>query len=84
MTIYLTEETKEEIITKIAELSKIELESVNSSFYQGKMSVLREILTNCIVLPDVELWENTPMYFSPKMCEAFNNEYPNGIIILKD
>lgn len=84
MKIYITEETKQEIVTKIDEYSKIEIESANPNFYQGKISELRELLDNCIILPDVELWEDTPMYFSPTMCEAFNNKFPNGIIILKD
>lgn len=84
MKVYLTEEGKKELEAEIAELKKRvpHWDGVYvSEKAKERIEVYEEILSSAVILPDTEIWENTPMYFSIKMVEAFEKEYPNGVII---
>jgi hypothetical protein len=72
--IYLTQEGKQEIEAKIAELENytyatqnIWVEGQNS----GMLKILEQILSSATILPVEEVW-NRP---------STNKKYPNGVII---
>jgi hypothetical protein len=84
--IYLTQEGKQEIEAKIAELEKLALDADKPSFRMGQKVILLEILTSAIILPVEESWQETIR----KPLENFQVEdkdstlegnYPNGVII---
>jgi hypothetical protein len=71
--IYLTQQTKEEIETKIKELERLFLLTENDT-YVGSSNALIEILSSAIILPVEEGWHKT---------YGKNNliEYPQGVLI---
>ncbi|HMT02284.1 MAG TPA: hypothetical protein PKD00_03090 [Burkholderiales bacterium] len=82
MKIYITEETKKEIETLIISLEETNTNDEREDGWKnGRLKELQKILFKSTILPEEEAWEDTPMYFSPKMVEAFKKKYPNGIII---
>jgi hypothetical protein len=91
--IYLTQEGKQEIEAKIAELEKYK-DSDNCkdprdwSFVSGKQAILKEILSSSTILPVEESFytvENKLKYHCGRTgCSkdgATLREYPNGVII---
>ena len=87
MKFYITEETKQELEAKIAQLEKykhliddIENCSDEDCFYigerGGEILALKKILESSIVLPVEESWICTPM--GTNECELV---LPNGVII---
>jgi hypothetical protein len=92
--IYLTEQSKQEIETKIAELevvNKIEIENkweVKAGVTFGCILILNEILSSAIILPVEESWDKIDDKIINAVInnEVFNKpyheiEYPNGVII---
>ena len=59
MKIYLTEECKQELEAKIAELEKSikdPKDEIMKDYFQGQESLLKEILSSVIILPVEESW----------------------------
>lgn len=78
--IYLTQEGKQEIEAKIAELENytyatqnIWIEGQNS----GMLEILEDILSSAIILPVEESWESVSDYIT----SIEQSYYPNGVII---
>jgi hypothetical protein len=74
MKFYITQETKQEIEAKIAEIESYEgLES-------GMADTLKEILSSAIILPVEESWYDTNISaVQPE--QKLGKAYPNGVII---
>jgi hypothetical protein len=74
MKFYITQETKQEIEAKIAEIESYEgLES-------GMADTLKEILSSATILPVEESWYDTNISaVQPE--QKLGKAYPNGIII---
>ena len=81
--IYITQQKKEELEAKIAELETIRNESSsdNNDWYLGRIKELKEILSEAIVLPVEESWSDTPIWQHEGIREHFEAEYPIGVII---
>jgi hypothetical protein len=80
MSIYITQQKKEELEARISELDTIRNESSsdNNDWYLGRIKVLKEILSEAIVLPVEESWDE----FYNNSDSLYNQEdYPNGVII---
>jgi hypothetical protein len=80
--IYLTQEGKEELEAKIAELDEcIEdlKDEIMKDYFIGKKTLLEEILSSATILPVEESWDNA--IDTHDVENAFNNYYPNGVII---
>jgi transcription elongation GreA/GreB family factor len=85
--IYLTEESKKEIETKIAELQEhlaIKQKDFTNhkhlcGFLDGQIDLLKEILSSAIILPVEESWDNA--IDTHDIENAFVKHYPNGVII---
>jgi len=84
--IYLTEQTKQEIEAKIAEIKNytyatqnIWIEGQNS----GMLKILEEILASATILPVEESWEEFHYTTNPvyNHFKSTDKEYPNGVII---
>lgn len=78
--IYLTQEGKQEIEAKIAELENytyatqnIRIEGQNS----GMLEILEDILSSATILPVEESWESVSDYIT----SIEQSYYPNGVII---
>jgi hypothetical protein len=87
--IYLTEEGKQEIEAKIAELDKIILLQP-AHLVQGfihRKEFLKEILSSAIVLPVEESWERLEenllegLHENTKLEDVIYIDYPKGVII---
>jgi hypothetical protein len=80
--IYLSQEGKREIETKIGELeNQLQLvgnafEDVVHNYISNKINVYKEILSSAIIIPVEESWE-TFNYHGARS----RNLYPNGVII---
>ena len=74
--IYLTEEGRQEIESRIAELEKYnyEDEKLNGDL-EGHIYALKEILSSAIILPIEENW------YDVSKSVVFENIYPNGVVI---
>jgi hypothetical protein len=88
MSIYITQQKKEELEARISELDTIRNESSsdNNDWYLGRIKVLKEILSEAIVLPVEESWDNRfdALYDAANECELMyylSQNLPNGIII---
>jgi len=81
--IYLTQESKQEIEAKIAELEDKFLlisDSLTSMENQGKVDMLKEILSSATILPVEESWYDTNISaVQPE--QKLGKTYPNGVII---
>jgi len=80
--IYLTEQSKQEIEAKIAELETIRNESSsdNNDYYLGRLKELEEVLSSAIILPVEKSLNDIPI--SVLMAKQNLSEYyPNGVII---
>jgi hypothetical protein len=84
--IYLTQEGKQEIEAKIAELEKLALDADKPSFRMGQKVILLEILSSATILPVEENWKSMiegdddyEHYIENVVC--FPTSYPNGVII---
>jgi len=80
--IYLTEQSKQEIEAKIAELETIRNESSsdNNDYYLGRLKELEEILSSATILPVEKSLNDIPI--SVLMAKQNLSEYyPNGVII---
>lgn len=73
--IYITEEGKQEIEAKIAELEIIKKET-RDIYVIGQIYMLKQIISSAIILPVEESWEHIDenTHTIPKV-------YPNGVII---
>jgi hypothetical protein len=89
--IYLTQEGKEEIEAKIAQLEKYkDSDQCNDprdwSFVVGRQFALSEILSSAIILPVEESWrdlgENSGTLYHDD-ADVLDSYYPNGVIIIK-
>ena len=81
--IYLTQEGKQEIEAKIAELEEYKDSDVckdprDWSFVSGKQAMLKEILSSAIILPVSDTWEK---YVHPALVPFFEKDLKNGVII---
>ena len=76
--IYLTQEGKQEIEAKIAELENTRKESSsdNNDYYLGRIKELKEILSSATILPVEESWGNMPIGVNESELS-----YPQGVII---
>ena len=74
--IYLTQEGKEEIEAKIAELEKLALDADKPSFRMGQKVILLEILSSATILPVEESWDDVNYHNIRKY-----NTHSNGVII---
>jgi hypothetical protein len=84
--IYLTQEGKEEIEAKIAELEKYKDSDQcddprDWSFVVGRQFALSEILSSATILSVEESWDG--FILDPKDSKYVQKEYPNGVIIIK-
>jgi hypothetical protein len=90
--IYLTEEGKQEIENKIAELEEYKDSNIckdprDWSFVSGKQAMLKEILASAIVLPIEESWEKLEenllegLHEHTRLERVIPIDYPNGVII---
>jgi hypothetical protein len=77
--IYLTQEGKQELEAKIAELEKLALDADKPSFRMGQKVILLEILSSATILPVEESWDNA--IDTHDVENAFMKHYPNGVII---
>lgn len=78
--IYLTQEGKQEIEAKIAELEGINIHLMKPSHtlgsLEGRISTLKEILSSATILPVEESWGNMPIGVNESELS-----YPQGVII---
>ncbi len=87
--IYLTQEGKQEIEDKIAEIEKERFygSELNSDYRIGQQKVWKEILSSATILPVEENWEKLEENLLKGLHEhtPFMNvvgiDYPNGVII---
>lgn len=82
--IYLTEQGKQEIEAKIAELEELSNPSKqgNENFItkcEGQIELYKEILSSATILP-IAAWEDT--YQTALTDDLNREEYPNGVIII--
>jgi hypothetical protein len=83
--IYLTEEGKQEIESRIAELEKYnyEDEKLNGDL-EGHIYALKEILSSAIILPIEESWERLSLKAvgsTHAVPSAIVEKFENGVII---
>jgi hypothetical protein len=80
--IYLTQEGKQGIEAKIAELENTRKESSsdNNDYYLGRIKELKEILSSATILPVEESWRKCGIV-NREDRESVNSDYPNGVII---
>jgi hypothetical protein len=84
--IYLTQEAKQEIEAKIAELNKIALNDERTEgFRLGRLKELNKILSSATILPVEESWyesvpDNTEEDWD-SIEYVLKTNYPNGVII---
>lgn len=88
MSIYITQQKKEELKAKMVELiNKSEKALLGDwHWYQGRINMLNDILNEAIVIPVEESWENRfdALYDAANECELMyylSQNLPNGIII---
>jgi hypothetical protein len=78
--IYLTQEGKQGIEAKIAELEGINIHLMKPSHtlgsLEGRISTLKEILSSATILPVEESWGNMPIGVNESELS-----YPQGVII---
>ena len=83
MKLYITQETEQEIEDKIAELEDKFLliaDSLTSMENQGRLDMLKEILSSASILPVEESWYDTNISaVQPE--QKLGKTYPNGVII---
>jgi hypothetical protein len=93
--IYLTEQGKQEIEAKIAELEQYaheesdidgiqfsDADSFDIGERNGKILKLKEILSSAIILPVEESWEEIfSIHGMSKVITNFSSIYPQGVII---
>lgn len=89
--IYLTEQGKQEVENKIAELEEYKDSDIckdprDWSFVSGKQAMLKEILSSAI-LPVEESWERLEenllegLHEHTRLQDVISFDYPNGVII---
>jgi len=76
--IYLTEQSKKELESKIDELEKTYREYASWEEKYGELNTLKYILLSATILPIEESWDDVPLSFWHKGAE---NIYPKGLII---
>jgi hypothetical protein len=84
--IYLTEQGKQEIEAKIAELeeykdSEICKDPRDWSFTSGKQAILKEILSSPTILPVEKSWESLENHFGTIPNTMVKRNFPQGVII---
>lgn len=86
--IYLTQEGKQELEAKIAELetTRKESSSDNNDYYLGRIKKLKEILSSATILPVEESWKETLGKQLNKFQvdgedSTLEGNYPDGLII---
>jgi hypothetical protein len=82
--IYLTQEGKQEIEARMAKLEDIIEKYKKCKNWMwfgavGQLEVYKEILASATILPVEESWDNA--IDTHDVENAFNNYYPNGVII---
>ena len=88
MSIYITEQKKKELEAKIAELDKIRQSDKDDMTLEqdSKIEILKEILSEAIVLPDELSWEDIGHKIGSWWiddADVLQQNYPNGVIIKK-
>ena len=82
--IYLTQEGKQGIEAKIAELEGINIHLMKPSHtlgsLEGRISTLKEILSSATILPVEESWRKCGIVNREER-ESVTSDYPNGVII---
>jgi len=88
MSIYITQQKKEELEAKMVELINKSERSLlgDRHWYQGRINMLNDILNESIVIPVEESWENRfdALYDAAHESELMyylSQNLPNGIII---
>lgn len=81
--IYLTEEGKQEIEAKIAELERgLKVLSLTEGFKDmGKISIYKELLSSVTILSVEENWSEVFRHSDEDQQDTIKNYYPNGVII---
>jgi hypothetical protein len=82
--IYLTQEGKQEIESKIAELeeeNKFPVDKWEEGKNQGKIYILEEILSSATILPVEESWNLSVVAITPFKQGLLKTLYKNGVII---
>ena len=79
--IYLTEEGKKQIESKISELEYIFLQDGErfDTRDSGKYNIYKEILSSATILPEEESWDGSIL--DPKDSKYVQKQYPNGVIM---
>jgi hypothetical protein len=85
MIFYITLPTKKELEDKINELDGLlKSESfAGAMVLQSHIDTYKEILSNCVVLPDEPTWDLSVVKLKPYQQEELRVLYPNGVIIKK-
>jgi hypothetical protein len=82
--IYLTQEGKQEIEAKIAELEKLENDEFFDEHlindYLSQIRTYKEILYSATILPVEESWRKCGIVNREER-ESVTSDYPNGVII---
>jgi hypothetical protein len=82
--IYLTQEGKQELEAKIAELEGTNIHLMKPSHtlgsLEGRISALKEILSSSTILPVEESWRKCGIV-NREDRESVTSDYPNGVII---
>jgi|688.fasta_scaffold1399701_2 hypothetical protein len=83
--IYLTQEGKQEIEAKIAELEGTNIHLMKPSHtlgsLEGRISALKEILSSATILPVEESWNLSVVAITPFKQGLLKTLYKNGVII---
>ena len=83
MSIYITQQKKEELKAKMVELINNSERSLLGDWhwYQGRINMLNDILNEAIVLPVEESWEITKRTQLYDLPHFLKRAYPTGVII---
>jgi hypothetical protein len=79
--IYLTQEGKQEIEAKIAELEQFSpIDTFEDYTNFGKKQQLKEILSSATILPVEESWQKVKHFYTGDSVKS-SKKYPQGVII---
>ena len=81
MSIYITQQKKEELEANVAELESIFSESNNDQYCLGILKTFKLILSEAVVVPVEESWDLSVVSMSPYKQGELKTLYPNGVII---
>jgi hypothetical protein len=84
MSIYITQQKKEELKAKMVELINNSERSLLGDWhwYQGRINMLNDILNEAIVLPVEESWESLPFgHYRNDAIDICKDKFSDGVII---